>query len=71
MIFLSAAIMCLTLTDPTNGMITFGTDMTADFEFMTTATYSCDTGYALVGGDIMRTCVGDREWNGTAPICDG
>ena len=68
--FLYIVIMCPALTDPENGMITYSTVVSFDFEFMTTATYSCDTGYALVGGDTVRTCAGDREWNGTAPICE-
>ena len=63
--------MCPALTNPVNGMITFATDMTGDFEFMTTATYSCDTGYVLVGGDTVRMCVSDQEWSGTAPTCEG
>ena len=63
--------MCPDLPDPVNGMITFATDTTAEFDFMTTATYSCDSGYALVGMDTVRTCVGEEEWSGTAPTCEG
>ena len=52
-------------------------DTTPDFEFGTTATYSCMSGYGLSGGDVVRTCgpyldyhadiVGD--WSGHAPDC--
>ena len=42
----------------------------------TTATYQCDSGYELTGGDTVRTCTGDGsspvgQWNGTAPNCSG
>ena len=41
----------------------------------TTATYSCDPGYVLVG-ETIRTC-GDTDggtvgaWNGSIPFCEG
>ena len=42
---------------------------------MTTATYSCDPGFGLSGGDSVRTCTGSTEnpgeWTGTAPTCEG
>ncbi len=42
---------------------------------MTNATYSCDTGYGLSGGNPVRTCVssdsGPGEWSGTALTCEG
>ena len=31
------------------------------------ASYTCDSGYTLVG-DAMRTCTVNR-WNGTNPVC--
>ena len=35
-----------------------------------TATYECDTGYVLVGGEDTRTCQENGEWSGTAPTCN-
>ena len=36
----------------------------------TVATYSCNTGYVLVG-DMTRTCDGADTWSGTDPTCEG
>ena len=33
------------------------------------ATYICDDGYALYGGDTIRKCGDDGYWAGKAPIC--
>ena len=36
------------------------------------ATYVCDEGYTLVhGGDLIRTCFINGEWNGSTPGCRG
>ncbi len=65
--------MCPELVEPTNGDITFS-GATSGFVFMT-ATYSCDLGYGLSGGNTtVRTCtsnMGPGEWTGTAPLCEG
>ena len=57
---------CGTLTNPVNGQVnhTFGTT------FGQTATYSCDTGYNLVGG-TTRTCQATGVWSGSTPSCQG
>ena len=31
------------------------------------ATYMCDPGYDLVGGDAVRTCGSDGNWSGMEP----
>lgn len=31
------------------------------------ATYACDLGYDLVGGDALRTCGSDGDWSGIEP----
>lgn len=58
---------------PSNGMITYAIDVTPDFDPGTTATYSCDEGFGLSGGDTVRTCQGQPigAWSGTAPTCEG
>ncbi len=46
-----------------NGMIVYATDMTANFELGTTATYSCNEGYTLdlsIGVEV-RTCIDDGD----------
>ena len=65
-------ILCSVLTAPDNGTIEFST--TAQLLGVgTTATYSCDPGYVLVG-ETTRTCedtngVTTGAWSGDDPIC--
>ena len=61
--FLLTAMNCDNLTDPTNGQV----NHTAGTTLGQTATYSCNTGYNLVGGSI-RTCQA-MGWSGSAPTC--
>ena len=70
------AIICSALPVVENGMITYSSDTTEPYDYETTATYQCDSGYELTGGDTVRTCTDDGSspvgrWNGTAPICSG
>ena len=63
-IFLILAVVdCSVLTDPANGQV----DLTPGRQ---TATYSCNTGYNLVG-DSTRTCQAVGEWSGSVPTCQG
>ena len=64
-ILLLTAVDCGTLTDPANGSV----NHTAGTTFRQTATYSCDTGYNLVG-DSTRTCNATGQWSGRAPTCE-
>ena len=57
---------CSTLTDPTNGQISY----TAGATFGQTATYSCNAGYNLVG-DSTRICHATGVWSGSEPTCQG
>ena len=59
-----AVVVCDNLTDPANGSVTH----TSGTTFAQTATYSCNTGYNLVG-DSNRTCQATRMWSGSAPTC--
>lgn len=49
---------------PTDGAV----DTSAGTTFGEVATYSCDTGYGLVG-TAQRTCQADGSWDGNPPIC--
>ena len=60
------AVDCGTLTNPVNGQVSH-TDGTT---FRQTTTYSCDTGYILVG-DNTRTCQATGVWSGSTPSCQG
>ena len=64
--FSLTAVNCGNLPDPANGQV----DHTAGTTMGQTATYSCNTGYNLVG-DSTRTCQATREWSGSAPTCEG
>ena len=57
---------CGILTNPTNGQVSH----TAGTKFGQTATYSCDTGYNLVG-DGTRICQAGGVWSGSEPNCQG
>ena len=57
---------CGTLTNPANGQVSH----TAEATFGQTATYSCDTGYILMG-DSTRTCQATGRWSGNTPTCQG
>ena len=46
-----------------NGTVTFST------EFNSEATYTCDTGFDLLGNNT-RTCQADRRWSGEEPLCE-
>ena len=57
---------CGTLTKPANGQVSH----TGGTTFGQTATYSCNTGYELVG-DNTRMCQATGVWSENAPICHG
>ena len=60
------AVDCGSLTVPDNGTVSH----TGGTTFGQTATYSCDTGYNLVG-DSNRTCQAVGSWSGSPPTCEG
>ena len=63
-VFLILAVVdCGNLTDPANGQVN-----TSGTTFGQTATYSCNTGYNLVG-DSSHTCQATGVWSGSAPTC--
>ena len=66
MLFPFTVVVCGTLTNPVNGQVSH----TAGTTFGQTATYSCSTGFNLVG-DNTRTCQATRVWSGSAPTCQG
>ncbi|XP_052776697.1 sushi, von Willebrand factor type A, EGF and pentraxin domain-containing protein 1-like [Mya arenaria] len=41
----------------------------ATYDYATSVTYSCNTGYEHTGGDLTRTCQADTMWSGTTPTC--
>ena len=57
---------CGALTNPTNGQVSH----TGGTTYGQTATYSCNTGYNLVGNST-RTCQATGMWSGSEPTCQG
>lgn len=43
----NVAVMCASLDNFANGIITYANDTTPDYDFATTATYTCNDGYRL------------------------
>ena len=62
--FISTVVDCRTLNTTMNGQVSHLNGTT----FGQTATYSCNTGYNLVG-DSTRMCQADGMWSGSEPIC--
>jgi len=60
-----AIVDCGALTAPTNGSV----DATSGTTYDETATYDCDTGYA-VSGSATLTCEANGNWSGSAPTCE-
>ena len=65
-VLLLTVVNCGILANPANGQVTH----TGGTTFGQTATYSCNTGYNLVG-DNTRTCQATGVWSGNTPTCQG
>ncbi|XP_064406058.1 uncharacterized protein LOC135351076 [Halichondria panicea] len=68
-------VVCLELTEPENGTITYSINQPPPFPLGTEAKYTCNLGLGLEGGDVLRVCLGDvvntvGQWNGAAPQCN-
>ena len=47
-------------------------DIPEETTYMTSITYDCEEGYKRgVGGDWTRTCLENKQWSGTPPVCLG
>lgn len=55
---------CPGLANPPNGMV-----MVTGTTFGSGANYTCDINYYHSAGDLVRTCMEDLSWSGTAPTC--
>ena len=56
--------MCPDLTDPANGMVVMAGNSVGN-----TATYSCNSGFELVGAQTV-TCQADGTWSDSPPTCE-
>ena len=66
LIILSVVVDCEPIGNPVNGQVII---MSSGTTFMSTATYTCNTGY-IVTGSSLRTCGSDGVWSPAAPTCD-
>ena len=59
---------CLSLPDPSNGMIScsLGDDAVPSYE--DTCSFTCNTGYELTSNDT-RICQSDGRWSGSDIVC--
>ena len=64
-VYYTAAQACPKLPSPINGQV-----LIRGLGTGAVATYSCTTGFSLIGSDT-RVCGQDGVWQGTAPICQG
>ena len=55
---------CPDLKKPMNGRIEVKKQI-----LDSTATYKCNGGYKLTGGDHVRKCLAGGSWSGKAPFC--
>lgn len=60
-----AALKCPPLTDPDNGQV-----MAPSISLFSTAVYSCNNGYELMG-ERERMCFLGFVWTHSAPTCQG
>ena len=63
-LFIYIVVSCGDLPNPR-----FGRVVLTGTTFGSTATYSCQGGYILVGG-LTRTCQANGQWSGQAPVCN-
>ncbi len=59
-----AAIQCPPIPAIPNGVITYTSDNTPNYDLGTVATYACNAGFVLdlsIGGSVTRTCVDDLD----------
>ena len=55
--------MCPTLGNPTNGVVDLSGTSVGD-----TATYTCDSGYELVGTSVLN-CLANGAWDNSPAVC--
>ncbi len=68
--------MCSGLIIPDNGAVVYSTGLSTFYDYQTSATYFCDTGFGISEGTVIRTCGGDGStpngtWTGNDAVCEG
>ncbi len=62
---------CSDLSSLTNGMIMYSAGSPGNRPFLASATYTCNTGYTLTGGETTRVCASGGIWSGSPSTCQG
>jgi len=62
------AVVCSSLTDPNNGVMTCSLGDNGVPSYEDTCSFTCNTGYELTGSDT-RSCQSDGSWSGRGTIC--
>ncbi len=61
---------CFDLPPLINGVIAYDAGFADSRPINTIATFTCDNGYTLTGGNF-RQCLNDGTWSASAPTCQG
>ena len=56
---------CPVLSNPPNGVVQHSSGV----EYLSTAQYTCNTGFTRSSGDMERMCQSDGTWSGSEPVC--
>ena len=62
------SVLCLPLTNPTNGVINCSLGENEVPSYEDTCSFTCNTGYELTGSDT-RICQSDGSWSGSDDVC--
>ena len=65
-LFTALAISCEVPVTPENSIL-----VNAETVLEGSLSYECISGYRLASGSNSRTCLSNRSWTGTPPVCIG
>ncbi|CAG2239338.1 CSMD [Mytilus edulis] len=60
---------CSKVTCQNTWPVAFSTISTTGNKYQDTLTYTCNTGYELTSGNLVRTCMENKNWSGNQPVC--
>ncbi|XP_063413316.1 CUB and sushi domain-containing protein 3-like [Mytilus trossulus] len=60
---------CTKVTCQNTWLVAFSTVSTTGNQYQDTVTYTCNTGYELTSGNLVRTCMENKNWSGNQPVC--
>ncbi|CAG2236294.1 CSMD [Mytilus edulis] len=60
---------CTKVTCQNTWPVAFSTISTTGNKYQDTLTYTCNTGYELTSGNLVRTCMENKNWSGNQPVC--